>query len=108
MPQALSIIRRLCRCALTAGWTLAPACAADMPPVYINNLAPFAYDDHGVMKGVIYDLISEIARRAGAGAAVTPLPFKRITTLLSDHPDALAVVWRQPENETRYTWIAKL
>jgi len=109
MPQTLSTIRRLCRGALVvAGWALAPACAADLPPVYINNLAPFAYEDHGVMKGVIYDLVNEIARRAGAGASVNPLPFKRITAHLSDHPDALAVVWRQPENDSRYTWIVKL
>src|SRR5471030_671277 len=87
MPQTLSTIRRLCRGALVvAGWALAPACAADLPPVYINNLAPFAYEDHGVMKGVIYDLVNEIARRAGA----------------------LAVVWRQPENADSYTWIVKL
>jgi len=108
MPQAPSILRRLCGYALAAGCMLAQARAADLPPVYINNLAPFAYDDHGVMKGVIYDLISEIARRAGTGNTVNPMPFKRITARLSEHPEALAAVWRQPENEANYTWIAKL
>src|SRR5471032_2050144 len=108
MPQALPTLRRLCPYALAAGAMLAPACAADLPPVYINNLAPFSYEEQGVMKGVIYDLISEIASRAGTGNAVNPMPFKRITARLSEHPEALAAVWRQPENEANYTWIVKL
>src|SRR5471032_47165 len=108
MPQALPTLRRLCPYALAASAMLAPACAADLPPVYINNLAPFSYEEQGVMKGVIYDLISEIASRAGTGNAVNPMPFKRITARLSEHPEALAAVWRQPENEANYTWIAKL
>lgn len=93
-----------CCCALACG----AAAAGEMPPVYINNLAPFAYDDHGVMKGVIYDLIVEIARRAGSGASVDPMPFKRITARLSDKPNTFGVIWRQPENEASYTWIIKL
>ncbi|WP_295994023.1 ABC transporter substrate-binding protein [Rugamonas sp.] len=105
MAPSLSRVVFFFCCALGAG---AEAAAAGMPPVYINNLAPFAYEDHGVMKGVIYDLVVDIARRAGAGGSVDAVPFKRITARLGDKPNTYGVIWRQPENEASYTWIVKL
>jgi polar amino acid transport system substrate-binding protein len=85
-----------------------PAAGAAAPALYMNNLAPFIYTDGGVRRGVIYEQLEQMARRNGDAYDITPLPFNRIVAQLDSAPDTLAVMWRLPENETRYQWIVKL
>jgi polar amino acid transport system substrate-binding protein len=76
--------------------------------VYVNSVPPFAYVENGVMKGVIFDLIQEMQSRMGQKKDVSSVPFKRLTTKLSEDSSAFAVLWRQPETEASYTWVVKL
>ena len=98
MPMTL-----LCAAALAL-----PAAGAAAPALYMNNLAPFIYTDGGVRRGVIYEQLEQMARRGGSAYDITPLPFNRLVAQLDSAPDTLAVMWRLPENEARYQWIAKL
>lgn len=100
--------RRRLRLLLCVVALAAPAAGTTAPALYMNNLAPFVYTDAGARRGVIYEQLEQMARRGGATYEITPVPFNRIVAYLNAAPDTLAVMWRMPENETRFQWIAKL
>jgi polar amino acid transport system substrate-binding protein len=78
------------------------------PAVYVDQVEPFAYREDGAMKGVLYELLRQLAVRAGHSGRVDALPLKRQAAQLRAQSGALGTVWRLPEVEASYTWIGKL
>src|SRR5471032_3347650 len=94
----------VCCCALA----MSPAAAFDEAQLYINNAPPYSYVDEGREAGLVYDLLDQMAARAGFRSHISSVPFKRIAVQLSMQPSSLAAIWRQPEVELSYIWIVKL
>ena len=94
----------VCCCALA----MSPAAAFDEAQLYINNAPPFSYVDEGREAGLVYELLDQMAARAGFRSHISSVPFKRIAVQLSMQPSSLAAIWRQPEVELSYIWIVKL
>jgi len=99
------------RCAVLAycsAMAIGPAAALDQVQLYINNAPPFSYLDEGRDAGLVYELLEQMAVRAGVRSSISSVPFKRIEVELKLRPNSLAAVWRQPEVELSYIWIVKL
>jgi len=85
---------------------LHPALA--QPVTYINNIAPFVYTENNVQQGVVHELVHLLAKRRGYDGAILATPLKRRVAQLGAQSDTFGVIWRQPDNETDFTWLFKL
>src|SRR5476649_2084721 len=60
----------VCCCALA----MSPAAAFDEAQLYINNAPPYSYVDEGREAGLVYDLLDQMAARAGSAATSVRCP----------------------------------
>lgn len=90
-----------------AGW---PACAAGPAEtaVFVGNIAPYAYPPEHGARGVMFELMHEMALRTGHSGTVQVVPLAREVESLRLNSDALGVLTRLPEREAHYRWIAPL
>lgn len=111
-PQVSSLARRhryapgLLGLCLTLAQALAAAPAPQ--PIYVDQVRPLCFHEGGQAKGLLLDLISEMARRNHADYAITPLPLLRIRATLRQDRAAIGTLWRLPELEQQYQWWFKL
>lgn len=100
---------RFCRCLVLWGILLLstkPAwCASD---VYVDLVEPLAFRADGAQHGLLFDLMTEMGRRAHHVGPVTPLPLMRQRVLLKHRADAIGTLWRFDEIEHDYRWWCKL
>jgi polar amino acid transport system substrate-binding protein len=82
--------------------------ATGKPVVYVDGVAPLAYSEDGKQQGLLYELLSEMARRVHHSGPISPMPLKRQRVLLRNDQDAIGTLWRLPEWENDYTWWVKL
>lgn len=87
---------------------LASAGAGAETAVYVGNIAPFSFPPEHGERGVLYDLMHEIALRAGHSGEVQVVPLRRELEILRLNPNALGVLARVPDREARYRWIVPL
>lgn len=87
---------------------LASAPAAAQSTLYVDNLAPFSYRENGVLKGVLYDMVRDLAARVGNQGEIQSVPPRRELVLVASSTDALGTMGRLPENEASYTWLCDL
>jgi polar amino acid transport system substrate-binding protein len=76
--------------------------------VYVHNVAPFAYNEDGAYRGLLYDMLTELDRRTGNAGSVIPVPLRRAQLMLQTEPGSLATLARFPEIEHSYRWLCKL
>ena len=76
--------------------------------LYVGNIAPFSYPEGSVKKGVLYELLHEMAVRAGHSGTINIVPLKRELEMLRIDTNALGVLSRQVEREGMYSWHIKL
>ncbi|TFW31373.1 substrate-binding periplasmic protein [Duganella callida] len=98
----------LLRGALCCLMLLRTGFANGAPQVYIDDVAPLYYRVNGIPQGLLYDMMTEMGRRAQYGGQIVPLPLKRLHHLLSTDNDAIGTMWRTAESEDRHRWLCKL
>jgi polar amino acid transport system substrate-binding protein len=86
----------------------APAAPASPSTIYVNGVAPFAYNDHGNYRGLLYDMLAALRVRAGSAQVIRPVPLRRAQAMLETEPGAIATLARFAEVEHRYRWLCKL
>ena len=87
---------------------LAGAAARAETALYVGNIAPYSYPPEHLERGVLFDLLHEMALRAGHSGAVQVVPLRREIEILRINNDALGVLARVPDREAHYRWIVPL
>jgi polar amino acid transport system substrate-binding protein len=101
-------------CATTLAAAATFACAAvagdasAATRVYVNGVAPFAYQENGAYRGLLYDMLTELNRRTGNAGGVIPVPLRRAQQMALSQPNTMATFARYPEIESSYQWLCKL
>jgi len=88
--------------------TTATAAALGEGCTYIIDQPPYSYLGQGKQTGLLYELLGQMAMRAGMSSCISSMPFKRVAMQVKARPNSLGVIWRQPEIEQSYTWVLKL
>lgn len=81
---------------------------AQPPAMYVYDVAPLFYRDHGVPRGVLYEMMLDLRSRIGHVGPVIPVPLRRELVLLNDTPGSVGTLARSPLLENRYRWLCKL
>lgn len=76
--------------------------------IFVNGVAPFAYNDHGSYRGLLYDMLDALRARMSGESVIRPVPLRRAQAMLETQPEAVAVLARFAEVEPRYRWLCKL
>lgn len=105
MPAFRTIVARLLLCCICL---MAAGAARPETRIYLDQVAPLAYGDNGACKGLLCELMAEMARRADRRVLMTPLPLIRLRVSLSNDKDGLGTLWRVPALEGDYKWWFKL
>lgn len=112
MPKLSKFLRvRLLLAALmtAAAASAAPASAQQPVSILAGDTPPLVIEQGGEGQGLILDMVTEAARRAGYAPQVTFMPWKRAQEMGETGQDLLLVpVTRTVQREDRYTWIAPL
>lgn len=94
---------------LLAAALLAAQCPVRAEPqLYVDDVAPLAWHDGPVIRGVLYELMRDMAARAGHSGKIASVPLKRELALTAASPQTLSTLARFPEDEQSYTWLCKL
>jgi polar amino acid transport system substrate-binding protein len=111
--------------ALLRGWWLAAATsllaagtadgaelrllAAELPP-YTYQVPPASVSETpGPGRGIIHDLVEELARRVGHSGRIEYVPWYRAQEIAQSEPDVgILALTRSPEREERYRWLVEL
>ncbi|NGZ87324.1 ABC transporter substrate-binding protein [Duganella sp. SAP-35] len=104
---AVAAPRHVASASVTAAGGGAWAAAAPRH-VYVHNVAPFAFNEDGAYRGLLYDMLTELGRRTGNAGAVNPVPLRRAQAMLQSEPGAMATLARFPKIEHDYRWLCKL
>lgn len=94
--------------ALSLAASLANAAPATPAQIYVNGVAPFAYAEQGVYRGVLYDMLAALRQRTGSAHTIRPVPLRRAQLMLATQPEAIATLARFAEVEQAYRWLCKL
>jgi polar amino acid transport system substrate-binding protein len=86
----------------------APASQTSPTQIYVNGVAPFAYNEQGSYRGLLYDMLAALRARMGGDYVIRPVPLRRAQVMLETEPEALATLARFAETENRYRWLCKL
>ena len=81
---------------------------AQPPAMYVYDVAPLFYRDHGLPRGVLYEMMLDLRSRIGHVGPVIPVPLRRELVLLNDTPGSVGTLARSPLQENRYRWLCKL
>ncbi len=76
--------------------------------LYVSNVAPFSYPEGHANRGVLYDLLHELASRVGHSGTINVVPLKRELEMMRTDANALGVMTRQPDRENLFSWHIKL
>ncbi|MYM21137.1 transporter substrate-binding domain-containing protein [Duganella sp. FT135W] len=87
---------------------VAHAAPASPAQIYVNGVAPFAYNDNGGYHGLLYDMLAALRARVGGEYVIRPVPLRRAQVMLESQPETLATLARFAEVEQRYRWLCKL
>ena len=74
----------------------------------IDDVAPFAYHEGAQIKGVAYELLTEMSTRIGNGGAVALVPLPRQLDMIKRTPNVIGMLGRVKAREKSYSWIVKL
>lgn len=77
--------------------------------VVTSDLPPLAYEHSRSRPGALHELTEELMQRAGYGARIEYVPWKR-AVFLTDHLARVAIfpLTRTAEREPKYRWLAQL
>lgn len=85
------------------------ACAAEPLRISTSELAPYSTELHPGEPGALYEMVDELARRAGAPSTIEFVPWRRALFLATSRPrSAVFPLTRSPEREAQYRWLAPL
>ncbi|GGC78074.1 substrate-binding periplasmic protein [Undibacterium terreum] len=98
---------RLRASALIAG-LLFPIFSQAETTLYVGNVAPFSYPAGQAQRGVLYDLLHELALRVGHSGTVNVVPLKRELEMLRTDNNSLGAISRLADREQLYSWHIKL
>jgi len=87
---------------------LAGGCARAETALYVGNIAPYSYPPEHGERGVLFDLLHEMALRAGHSGRVQVVPLRRELEILRINTEALGVLTRVPDREAHYRWLMPL
>ncbi len=87
---------------------MTPAAALAETDVFVGNIAPYSYPPEHGERGVLFELMHELALRTGLSGEVQIVPLGRELEFLRNNPDALGVLARVPDREVHYRWVAPL
>lgn len=77
--------------------------------IAIRDCPPFEFIENGKTKGINYDTISDVLKRAGYEAKFIPLPWKRAISLVeAGGIDAVASIRTSPQHEERLIFSAPI
>jgi polar amino acid transport system substrate-binding protein len=83
--------------------------AAEPVRISTSELAPYSTERHPGDPGALYEMVDELARRAGAPATIEFVPWRRALFLTTSRPrSAVFPLTRSPEREAQYRWLAPL
>lgn len=88
-----------------------PAVAAADPAVRIvtSHLPPLAVQDSPSMPGALYEIVTELMRRAKVEGTIDYVPWRRGLFLVDQMPrTAMFPLTRSAEREGKFRWLAKL
>jgi polar amino acid transport system substrate-binding protein len=105
MRFTMGLVLTVLACRAAAATSAQPDAA---PLIYIASVAPFVYEESGHQAGVVNDLLTAMAQRAGLHARFVALPFYRLAVEMEAHPQTLAAVWRTADKEQTYDWQTRL
>ena len=76
---------------------------------FSEDLPPFAYEDHGVHRGMANEVLDRISKRAGFSVNRQNMPWARSLREAQAEPNSvLYVTVRTPEREAQYLWVGPL
>lgn len=113
MPKLSKFLRMqlLMTALMTTAVTASALLTSAQQPVSIlaGDTPPLVIEEGSEGQGLILDMVTEAARRAGYAPQVTFMPWKRAQEMGAAGQDVLLVpVTRTVQREDRYTWIAPL
>jgi len=83
--------------------------AAELPP-YTFQIPPVSVTETpGVKQGFVYELVSEMAKRAGHSGVIEFMPWDAAQRIAQTQPNiGILALTRSPEREDKYSWLAKI
>lgn len=83
--------------------------AAELPP-YTFQIPPVSVTETpGVKQGFVYELVSEMAKRAGHSGVIEFMPWDAAQRIAQTQPNiGILALTRSPEREAKYSWLAKI
>jgi polar amino acid transport system substrate-binding protein len=83
--------------------------AAELPPYTYQVPSASVSEQPGPGRGVIHDLVKELARRVGHSGHIEYMPWFRAQEMAQQGPRVgILALTRSPERETRYRWMVEL
>lgn len=83
--------------------------AAELPPYTYQVPSASVSETPGPGRGVIHDLVQEMARRVGHSGRIEYLPWYRAQDIAQTEPNVgLLALTRSPEREDRYRWLVEV
>ena len=83
--------------------------AAELPP-YTFQIPPASVaETPGVDQGLVYEVVSEMARRVGHTGLIEFLPWGEAQRIARTQPNiGILALTRTPERENQYRWLARI
>lgn len=83
--------------------------AAELPPYTYQAPSASVSEQPGPGRGVIHDLVTELARRVGHSGRIEYVPWFRAQEMAQTGPNiGILALTRSPEREDRYRWLIEL
>jgi len=83
--------------------------AAELPPYTYQVPSASVSESPGPGRGVIHDLVVELARRVGHSGRIEYMPWYRAQEIAQSEPGVgILALTRSPEREDRYRWLVEL
>lgn len=93
-------------------WSGARAEKREETPILAGAIPPYAYEEKGEAKGILAELVRDLARRIGRSAKMQFLPWARAQQMTTapreGKPSLLIPLTRTAARESRYVWVAEL
>jgi polar amino acid transport system substrate-binding protein len=108
-----ALVRCLLLCAVAAS-SLVQAqplrlLAAELPPYTYQVPSASVSEQPGPGRGVIHDLVTEVARRVGHAGSIEYMPWFRAQEIAQSEPYVgILALTRSPEREDKYRWLLHL
>jgi polar amino acid transport system substrate-binding protein len=77
--------------------------------IYSHELKPFTWEENGIIKGLVYDLISETMKKMNVNSKIQLLPFDRaLLSVQNGDNKAIFHVQRTPARENTLKWVGPI